>query len=850
MVYQRYDYGSAPYISPDVAWNLERIDDLLDLSNYLSTFRDANASGDSSNESIAPSHPHDPYAGAHYPPVVTQVPLINISSADAAMVQEYNGSVDPTLISFGQPLHESQHVPVDINEQWEQYVGTRLYPVSPSPPMIPNHPLPAPEIQFPVPGPNPHPPHSPRRRIPKPSIGPDRRPRELSSSKTMSPAEAAKHLKEKVKEAHQTCQNCRKGKTKCRPSAVPDQCATCLSQKKTCIPSENRLKPPPPTVSSLEKKIRMLFAQIEEKMAALNGGAQPFFGQNHGPGLDGKSCDCPGGNHKPGCRIADPVTLCMRAKLMELRNPDDEDDDFDNQDVDMGGSGGGSESDDHLSTSSMNLVTPMPPSGTPFGMFFELAQQLGSPTSEHPPKGSPVSAPIGLAGADYFTPGPAAHPEIRRIMIEQGKLPSYLIQKRISPADCTRLFDLFMKYWNVSVSVLDPKLHTAKYVLARFLAVAARNDDKEKDFYSILMKEARALAGEAFFEGWKSIEKVQAFILLAMFPAPSRRHDEERTWLYLGCAIRMAMDLDLNHAAEKPFANERAEREYLNRVRTWLICHNLEVSYGTKTGKPITLQEDDMILSSKMWWKSSVYNTPYDIHLCAFTQICMIFHKYQRKLVPDSNGRVPYITDVLELAHQFTKEIDDFQIYFEKLFAEEPPQEEVEACKYRAHVRYTAHYFRLVIYSHCYRQSSVQGIQPGDPILLYCIDAASQLVQALTDHHAHSTYFKFSAEGWFTFGAFAGAFMIKLLCPQAAPVIDHAQHHHLRTLIIQLIAAYRSPQVVIDEQHTPHIYAEFLSRLLARADELNGVTEEVAQAPKPDMDELFAPIPLLHALSD
>ena len=38
---------------------------------------------------------------------------------------------------------------------------------------------------------------------------------------------------------------------------------------------------------------------------------------------------------------------------------------------------------------------------------------------------------------------------------------------------------------------------------------------------------------------------------------------------------------------------------------------------------------------------------------------------------------------------------------------------------------------------------------------------------------------------------------------------------------MQLITAYASPNISIDNNHTPHIYARFLSRLLNRADELN-----------------------------
>lgn len=116
-----------------------------------------------------------------------------------------------------------------------------------------------------------------------------------------------------------------------------------------------------------------------------------------------------------------------------------------------------------------------------------------------------------------------------------------------------------MKYWNVSVSVLDPDLHTARFVLARcpflftvgtrfspglhtsahiapVLAIAAR-DYPKRDLYPLLMQEAKSLCGMALVERWKSVEIVQAFALLAMFPPPSRRWEEDRSWMYLGCVF-------------------------------------------------------------------------------------------------------------------------------------------------------------------------------------------------------------------------------------------------------------------------------------------------------------------------
>ncbi|KAG8750733.1 hypothetical protein FRC12_012756, partial [Ceratobasidium sp. 428] len=781
--YHPYRAPHAAYPVPNAHWTeqqrLQDLEEFTKMYDYLSQYHSGYGSSDSA--STAPSNPpagtfDNGDMGAQYPSLAIQPPYISVTGPEPEIAHQLPSSIDPRQMS----LQNDPYLMFNITT-YEEELG-RLFTLDEPPAPLPTPtqamptltptaspvPVQAPaQASAPVPAPTPSPVSAPRRQRADGSIRSNRQRQRESSAKMMTTAAAASAGKKDAP----ACLACKKAKTKCRPSpSGRGRCLSCETHDKDCVPGNaGGRSQQHSTISSLEKRIRELYGRIERQMLALNGGGTNFFGPITMPDLEPRPCDCPLSDstsaHRAGCRIADPSALYMRAQFMELKDPDEEGEESDlGEDIDMGS--GGSESDDHHSSSNASMISPIAASGTPFGLFFDLSRDLGSPGSEHAPGGSPSSTSIGLASPDYFTPGPAARPEIRRIMIEQGKLPSFLIQKTVSPADCLELFDRFMKYWNVSVSVLDPKLHTAKYVLARcpflftvVLAIAAR--DYHKPHYGLLMKEATRLAGEAYVEGWKCVENVQAFILLATFPAPSRRYEEDRAWMYMGGAVRMAMELDLNRPPEPAFANETAEREYLNRIRTWLICHNLEVSGSAKSGKPITVQEDGVILGSKSWWNKSKYNMPYDIHLCAFTQICMIFHKYYRVLVSDSNARAAYAAkDVFGIAEQFTKEINDFQDQFEKLFANSSDPNDPR-CSYRAHVRYTAHYFRLVIYSQCHRQSSVQGIQPGDPILLYCIDAATQLVKALTDHHAYSPFFKYSAEGWFTFGAFAGAFMIK-----------------------------------------------------------------------------------------
>lgn len=45
-------------------------------------------------------------------------------------------------------------------------------------------------------------------------------------------------------------------------------------------------------------------------------------------------------------------------------------------------------------------------------------------------------------------------------------------------------------------------------------------------------------ASAALVDSKKSVELCQAFILLSIWSLPSLKHEEDRTWLYLGLAIR------------------------------------------------------------------------------------------------------------------------------------------------------------------------------------------------------------------------------------------------------------------------------------------------------------------------
>lgn len=123
-------------------------------------------------------------------------------------------------------------------------------------------------------------------------------------------------------------------------------------------------------------------------------------------------------------------------------------------------------------------------------------------------------------------------------------------------------------------------------------AISSRHYREKSEIYAIAMHFAKHAAATALIDGWKSVELCQAYILMAVYAVPARRWEEDRSWLYIGLAIRLATDLNLHQPSLSRPVNELQEREQLNRTRVWMICFNLDRSTATQFGKPSTIKED------------------------------------------------------------------------------------------------------------------------------------------------------------------------------------------------------------------------------------------------------------------
>jgi hypothetical protein len=97
-----------------------------------------------------------------------------------------------------------------------------------------------------------------------------------------------------------------------------------------------------------------------------------------------------------------------------------------------------------------------------------------------------------------------------------------------------------------------------------------------------------------------------------------------------------------------------------------------------------------------------------------------------------------------------------------------------------------------------------------------CFDAAKSVITNMVDNLAPSGYMRYAPDGHFVFASFASAFLLKLLRPEFSHLMMKQQENEVFELIGRLIQTLSSPEIAIDDRHTPRLYARFLAGLLLK----------------------------------
>ncbi|KAF8591626.1 hypothetical protein K439DRAFT_1610928 [Ramaria rubella] len=462
----------------------------------------------------------------------------------------------------------------------------------------------------------------------------------------------------------------------------------------------------------------------------------------------------------------------------------------------------------------------------------------------------PPPSEWGIANPAYFQPGPTSNLALRRVLNERETPPPIVASGLVSWGEAGELFRIFFEHVSPFVSVLDPVLHTTSSVYERcpFLftvvcAISSRYLPSRPGLHKIAMHFAKTAAATAFVDGVKSVELAQAYLLMSVYGLPARRWEEDRSWFYGGLASRIATDLGLDRASTTKPLSERHARELLNRTRTWLNCFNVDRSSSTQWGKPTGLREDAAVRGAKQWYRASRYNHPHDVHLVAYTELLRIVSRFHESVYSDTsagNG-LNRKCDFRALTEATEAEIRGWHDEVAWSYANESDPNDPGCVVRTKGVPVFENYMRLVMYSFGFEAAwKRHGLEPGDMFFvkpltrvsgLQCMQSATAVVRHLSDVYAPSGYLKYAPDCFFVMGGFCSAFLLKMLRPEFAALMDDEQRTRIVELVAHFVEVLASPAAAIDETHTPKLYAKFLHGQLRHLGAIGGDAGAASQAP-------------------
>ncbi|EGN95435.1 hypothetical protein SERLA73DRAFT_60649, partial [Serpula lacrymans var. lacrymans S7.3] len=401
------------------------------------------------------------------------------------------------------------------------------------------------------------------------------------------------------------------------------------------------------------------------------------------------------------------------------------------------------------------------------------------------------------------------------------------------PTEIVDLFDMYVDFpasflWrDPYFSVLDPEYHTAArliwsspFLFTVICAVAARHYNKRPNFYSLAMEFAKDAAGKTLIEPLKSVDICQAYLILSVYPEPKKKWADDRSWLLMGVAFRMAHDLGL----DVPPADSMDERERLNRTRTWLNCFCVDGSYATQFGKSSLISLNDYLARcSGNWYMLSSLNQPTDIHLCGYVHLITVMLDFQAALRDPLENKKH--ADVVIIAIEYDQKLSqDFESW-NRRFAEDPNCLE-PICQYRAATFHLiVAYLRLVVLSMGFQNAVKSGISRHSYVVQQAskqsLYSASTAIQIMTERLFPSGRLRYALESYFLFVAFSASFLLNLLRSKFHPLTDEAEKRNIVYIVQKLIQVLGSSAVAVDGRHTPALYSRFLSSLLKKYDSTN-----------------------------
>lgn len=430
---------------------------------------------------------------------------------------------------------------------------------------------------------------------------------------------------------------------------------------------------------------------------------------------------------------------------------------------------------------------------------------------------------VGVASDNYFKPGPMTILPLRRLYIERQVQPEML--SFVETETVIELFNIFFDHMNMHCSLLDRDFHTPSLVCSRspFLltticAISSKFYTPKPELHYRLTDIAKKLAFGVPAQGYKSVEIVQAYLLLALWGCGAvERFEQDKTWMLLGMAIRMGTDLNLHRKTATSSSDTEESRardvEVHNRERTWILCYCLDRSFSAQMGKPYSIREDYIICNVNQFLVSPCA-IPTDASLGSYLELQRILSRSLDVLYSSVNSPSGLQLDIDYL--MVTRTIET-QLYSWMQVCGDRIRQHVnvmdpQMMQYKMIiVQFYYNYAMLVVNSFGLQNALDRSSVDITHFFARCHSAAMKCATLVRDELGPKNYLKYSPDSHLVMTSYAVLSLLKLVRQEFQPFLENEP----TTIELVRNVADVLESIAATPTHTPALYSTFLRVLIS-----------------------------------
>ncbi|KAF7322274.1 hypothetical protein HMN09_00004800 [Mycena chlorophos] len=434
----------------------------------------------------------------------------------------------------------------------------------------------------------------------------------------------------------------------------------------------------------------------------------------------------------------------------------------------------------------------------------------------------PPDSSVGVASDNYFKPGPMSILPLRRLYIERQVQPEML--SFVTTDEVVALFKIYFEHINMHCNLLDPNFHTpalvcsrSPFLLTTICAIASKFYDRNPELHNKLSEMSKKLAFSVPAKGYKSVEIVQAYILLALYGCGAvERYEQDKTWMLLGMGIRMATDLNLHRKSavtgDDSEDGRARDTEVHNRERTWMLCFVLDRSFSAQMGKPYSIREDFVIRNAHIWARSPLAITA-DRGLAAYLEFQRVVSRSLDILYSgtDSSSGLIVHSDLLLVIKTFESQVDALmQAWLEETFDADTLSS--PWYQYRRYIwQFYYNYAMLVLNSFGLQNAMEREPMNVGHFFIRCHTSATTCAVLVRDHLGPKGFMRYSPDSHFVQTSYAVLSLLKLIRPEFQAFMDHEKE----TIALVKDVADVLERIAANPLHTPALYSKFLRALIS-----------------------------------